>query len=444
MSGYALIRRLISLGQGKLRLLHAEETRASGPIILVATPMNGVAAAGWRQALVLVRALDRPVTCLIETGQVKGFLASQLCRTLRMIPYEPTKEGIVAGLKAARERLEQGEAVAILTSESARKSGEPPTAAQMAATLGLSTMQRFAGRVRVSFLPVHILLPIEGSRRRETLLYFGAPRLLDAASLPAERGPATREITVELERALRENPFCLPPKDVEVFLKDLEQLFRSALEEDWSGRTNWKQTLDGFALSRFVADWIEQLDAADPGRLIAWRHALEMYREGHRQWSLRQAEVGAAGEWFHFKLARTWYGLESIVGAPIAFYGLLNHLVAGAALLASGLLKKKSKRDRRAAWAQRALVVLGCYVLQILLCAHWLGRAAAGYYVLTLPTSGAFAWHYRWLLRARTRLLLLSLRLPARAAAIRERRRKLIDDLNAARDRYAATLGVAQ
>jgi len=440
-SGYFIARRVVrawlSWIHGKIRLLRSEAMPASGPVILVAS-----GPAGLRQALVLVAALERPVSCLIEIGQLRGLLAGWVSRKLGMIPSEPTKDGRVAALRAARARLEQGEAVAILAGESTRRPGEPAMGAQMAATLAMSTTPRLAGKP-VTFLPAHILLPIAGSPRREVLICLAAPHLLDVASLPAERGPATRQIAVELSRALRENPFCLPPQDVEIVLKDLEQVLRSELEEDWAGRADWKQKVDGFELSRFVADWLEQLGAADPGRLIAWRHELNTHREELRRWSLHQAEVEAAGPWFRSPLARAWYGLESLAGFPVALYGLLNHLLAGAVLFAGGLLKKQSPRDRRVEWALRAVLVLGCYLVQVLLCAHSWGRAMAGYYALTLPVSGAFLWHYRWLLRARTRLLLLSLRLPGRAAALRDRRRKLIAELNAARDRYAATLGVA-
>jgi hypothetical protein len=440
-SDYFLARRLVrawlSWVHGKIRLLRPEAMPASGPVILVASGPGGL-----RQALLLAAALERPVDCLVEGGQLGGLLARFVDRRLRMIPYEPTKEGRVAGLKAARERLESGDAVAILCGESSRKAGEPSTGAQMAATLALSATQRLAGKP-LTLLPTHILRPIARSPRREALVCLGAPHLLDVASLPAERGPATRDIAAELSAALRENPFCLPPQDVEVVLKDLEQVLRSELEEDWAGRADWKQKLDGFELSRFVADWLEQVGATDPGRLIALRHELDTYREERRRWALAQAEVESA-EWLsRSSLARAWYGLESLVGFPLAFYGLLNHLSAGAVLFASGLLKTRSQRDRRVEWAVRAAVVLGCYLVQVLLCAHWWGRAVAGYYALTLPVSAAILWRYRWLLRARTRLLLLSWRLPARAAALRDRRHRLIAELNAARDRYAATLGVA-
>ena len=434
-SGYSFAHRLVrawlSWIHGKVRLLHSEAMPASGPVILVAS-----GPAGLRQALLLATAFERPVSCLVEGGQPGGFLAGLVGRKLEMIPYEPSHEGRVAGLKAARERLEQGEAVAILCGEATHKPGEPSTAAQMAAALALGATPRLAGKP-LTFLPTHILLPIARSPRREVLICLGAPHVLDAASLPAERGPATRQIAAELETALGENPFRLPPKDVEVFLSDLEQLLRSELEEDWAGRADWKQKLDGFEMSRFLADWLEQLAATDPGRLIALRHELDTYREERRRWSLRQAEVEGAGEWFRSPLARGWFWLESVIGLPVALYGLLNHLAAGAVLFASGLLKKESKRDRRVEWALRAAVILGCYLAQLLLCAHWLGRATAGYYALTLPVSGAFLWRYRWLLGVRTRLLLLTMRLPARAAAIAERRQRFIAELNAARDRYA-------
>jgi len=115
-----------------------------------------------------------------------------------------------------------------------------------------------------------------------------------------------------------------------------------------------------------------------------------------------------------------------------------------AALSWWGLLRKIGDKDPGQAWLLRALVVLGCYIVQVALCAKWWGRAAAGYYTLTLPVSGAFLWRYHWVLKARTRLLYLALRLPRQAEKLRRMRRAFLDELNRVRDAYVEALGVAR
>jgi hypothetical protein len=137
-----------------------------------------------------------------------------------------------------------------------------------------------------------------------------------------------------------------------------------------------------------------------------------------------------------------WCWIESVVGLPVAAYGLINHLLAWALLFWRGLLKKGSEPDEHRQWLIRTLMVLGCYVAQVMLCAHWLGRATAGYYVLTLPLSGAYMWRYWSLLRNRTRLLFLSARLPAEGAKLRWMREKLLEEINSERDAYAEALGI--
>lgn len=92
-------------------------------------------------------------------------------------------------------------------------------------------------------------------------------------------------------------------------------------------------------------------------------------------------------------------------------------------------------------WFLRGLVVVGCYAAQIAICAFVFGRATAGYYALTLPLVGGYLWRYRWLVRARTRLLLLRARLPRRAEQLRELRKQLVAEINESRDAYAETVG---
>jgi len=106
------------------------------------------------------------------------------------------------------------------------------------------------------------------------------------------------------------------------------------------------------------------------------------------------------------------------------------------------LLKKRSEASRTD-WLWRALVVLGCYAGQVLLCASLWDRAAAGYYLPSLPLAGAYLCRYRCLLRQRTRRAFEALRSPVQAATLRRRRKALVEQLNRSLEVHADALGVA-
>jgi 1-acyl-sn-glycerol-3-phosphate acyltransferase len=437
--GYRFVRGLIRLWFGfffrKIRLLRGGAVPASGAVMLVVSHP-----ASFLDALILVAALERQVRCLLNKDLLRGYLRSRLARCLGMILYEPEGAARVATLWGAREALGRREAVVVFAEQQAAKSGKSSPVGQAAATLAVEAESQHAGQLHLTVFPVHMYLPVGRSQSSELVIYVSSPlspkEFLSAGDLPARR------FAMELEEALQESAFRLQPGDIRQFLVDLEEVLRTDLEEEWAAQPHSKQKAEGFTLSEFIVGWMEQLNFLNPGRLVALRDGLDAYREERRRWALRQAEVESGGAWLQSAALCIWYWLESLVGLPIAVYGLANHLLVWVLLFWGGLLKRETERDRTLEWLLRAGVVLGCYAAQILLCAHWLGRATAGYYALTLPLSGAFLWRYEWLLRARTRLLILAARLRRQGERLRRQRRRFVEELNTARDAYAETLGI--
>jgi 1-acyl-sn-glycerol-3-phosphate acyltransferase len=439
--GYRFFRGLMRLWFGfffrKIRLLRGEAVPASGAVLLVVSHP-----ASFLDALILVAALERQVRCLLNKSLLRGYLRTRLVRWLGMIPYEPEGTARAGALRGAREALGRREAVVVFAEHQTAKSAESSPLGQAAATLAVEAESQHASQLHLSVFPVHMYLPVGRSQSSELLIYVNSPLSpkeflsVGTGDLPARRFAAA------LEEALEQNAFRFQPGDLRQFLADLEEVLRADLEEEWAARPHSRQKAEGFTLSEFIVGWMQQLNFLNPGRLVALRDDLDAYREERRRWALRQAEVESGGAWLQSPVLCAWYWLESLVGLPIAVYGLANHLLVWVLLFWGGLLRRESGRDRTLEWLLRAGVVLGCYAAQILLCAHWLGRATAGYYALTLPLSGAFLWHYEWLLRARTRLLILAARLPRQAAKLRRQRRRFAEELNTARDAYAAALGI--
>jgi hypothetical protein len=282
----------------------------------------------------------------------------------------------------------------------------------------------------VAVHPVHLCLPEAAAGSREILIYVDSVVMRPEALFLAAPSVGTSALATALEARFRENPFQLRPADVEYFLTDLEEVLRTGLQEDWASRPDWKQDAEGFGLSRLVTGWANQTNFLHPDQLIALRRSLDDYRHLRRQCARRELEIAGGGSPLSSVWRRALLWLETLLGLPVALYGLLNHLAIGLALWRAGSLRRRSSRTPAAEWTVRAAVTLGFYALQILLVAHWRGRAAAGYYAPTLPVSGFYLWRYARLVRPQARLLLVSLTLPSLTRRIQRLQYALLAELD--------------
>lgn len=438
LEGHGLLGRLVRLGltlfYPRIRLLHAEASPdAAATLLAVGHPPS------FRAALILATTLEAPVRCLVPGRLLPGGLRRLLASRLGMIAY--SAEDFEAALESCREALGRNETVAIFAEPRQTEPGEAGPLGPTAANLALKAEPRHAAGLRV--FPVHVFSPVP--QPAEFLVYFDHP--IDCRKFAGREAgvspEAARALAARIETACQENAFRLEPRSLEPFLSDLEEVLRSDLKDVWASRPNWKQTVVGFELSRFVAEWTAEINYLDPGRLVALRRAVDEYRQGRRLRSLRQFHVEAGGKWLSSRWGLVCIWAETVAGFPVALYGLANHLLASALLSRFGLLKKRTGASKTN-WLLRALVVLGCYTGQVLLCAYLAGRAMAGYYLPSLPLSGAYLWRYRCLLRQRTRRAFAALRLPAQAATLRRRRKELVEQLNRWLEMRAETLGVAR
>jgi hypothetical protein len=206
-------------------------------------------------------------------------------------------------------------------------------------------------------------------------------------------------VNAALREACGRAVFALENGAFAEFLLDLEHALKERLQEQWQGRPAWTQKVDGFRLSSCAAESLRRLNRDAPGSLVALRQLCESTNETRRQRSLADLRAALGGKRLSFsKRFLGW--MESIVGLSLACYGLLNHLTAAFVLYVTGLMKR-GWETKPETWVARGVLVLGCYGAQIAVVGHILGRAAGGYYALTLPVSGAYLIRYGWLLRRR-------------------------------------------
>lgn len=418
----AIIRFGVWLFFPKLRLVHQEKLDQPRPTILLVTHQKSLAF-----ALLLVAAADRQIHCLLPSGQMHGIFRKLAGRVLGMQTYDSLSEEQDSLLNPCLSILIDQGVIALFTERLPWNDGQRAPVADFAARLSLATTLPGQGVIQPILCPVHWFLRTE-RRGSEPLICIGGP-IQAQPFLPRvgeDVAEACRHLAETVENAMDANVFALTAPEAELFGRELEGLSREHLEEQWSRRPDWKQQVEDLRLSSFVKTWIKEQNRTDPAHLVELRESLKDYRRAHRQCSLGEDVIETSGSWqaSAFRLAAAW--VETVLGFPVALYGLLNHIPAGVVLSVSGLLKNSPKRDPKVEWLLRIFIVLSFYTAQVYLVHSLWGRATAGYYTLTLPVSGAYLWRYRWLGRHRTRVLVLKALLPARTARLLRRREKIL------------------
>ncbi len=428
-----LVRAWFALTRRKIRVLRAGEIAVDGPAVFAVSHP-----AGFIHALVLSLAFERPVHCLLPKNLARGPLARFLARHMGMVLYDEESPASDEKWQEVYDVLASGEALVVFADQNAVGQIAPASAA--ASLLGRAEAQLPDSSIAV--YPVHLFLPDSTSQSREILIYIDSAVSRPAGHAPSERGEMTGWERA-LEARFQENAFQLRPSDLEYFLSDLEEVLRTSLQEEWASRADWKQDTDGFVLSRLAAEWVKQMNYLHPSRLVGLRKSLDDYRALQKQCALRELEVEGGDSPLGTGGWRVLLWFETILGFPIALYGLVNHCVILLVLFLAGTFKRNSSRPASTNWIIRGVVTLVFYILQTFLVAHKWGRAAAGYYAPSLPISGGYLWRYAGLVRPQARLLLISLTIPALKRKIQRLRQALLRDLDHALESIEEKAGVA-
>ncbi len=421
------IRSWLALTGREVRLLQAGDVTTERPALFAIShpPV-------FLHALVLTTAIDPPIRCLLPSNLARGPLGQFIARCMGIILYEGDQPNSEAILQEAIEVLAGGGGLAVFADPTANESPEPGALTSTAAMLAWRSEAEHPGQ-RLAVHPVHLFLPESAMQSREILIYVDSPLAVpEGESTPPSSGGEMQSFAETLESRFRENAFQLRPADLEYFLTDLEDILRTDLQEDWASRPEWKQDTDGFVLSRLLMDWAKQTNYLDPGRLVALRQSVEDYRRVERRCALRELQVHETGSLADPGWRRVLYWLEALLGLPLALYGLVNHLVIGLVLFLAGSFKPNNSRARSKEWTLRGALILGIYIIQIYLVAHWLGRAAAGYYAPSLPVAGAYLWRYWRLVRPQIGLLFISLTIPRLTRKVKRLRHDLLEGVDRA------------
>ncbi len=418
--GYRLLRSLVRLRLyfRSVRLLEAERLSQTRAAILTVNSAESLAT-----ALALTAALEPPLLWMFgreATESAGGRLAARLLGAVTL--SEATDSARV--FEQISDALRTGRRVALFATLPATSEA---LGASLPVKLSIGLGQQWTEPAELAVFPVDVFAPPPRFRKWETLIAVGSAIYPAEHLHRAEGNPATAagSLSAALKNAYELNAFRLFPSQLDALRSGLEDLLRADLRDEWAGRPDGRQRWEDFELSRFLRGWIEQTNARDPARLVALSESVARYRRARRQWSERRFAVESAGDWIASPLGQVAAGAETLAGLPVALYGWLNHWSALLGLRALRRSRKPENPDPPVEWTYRGMVVLAAYAAQIVLCDRWLGRAAAGYYALTLPVSGAYLWRYVRLWQSRTRRLLFKLWIPTGARRLHDRRRRL-------------------
>lgn len=379
----------VELSGRRVRLLGADRIPQTAAIFVVCRP------ARLLDALILMAVCEGPIRCVVPHGLLRGF-GRILGWGAGVVNYQEEGAGRQAALRACSEAVGAGEAVAVFAESGA--ADVPAHDVDLTPSIALEAWASVFPEQDPVILPVHTFWP--AGRGDEILVHIGDPLNPDY-----DGGSASQEGEESaLSAACLRNVFALDQDAFERLLRDVQEALLSRLKEEWDRRPGWKQKTEGFRLSAVAAGQLRRLNQIRPEDLAGLRSQFDTCRELRRRWSLTRmrADLGRQ-QLSSAQRALAW--IETVVGLPLALWGVVNHATIALLLYALGLTQNVWQ-FHAGRWLARALVVLGCYAGLTALVGHLMGRAAAGYYAVMLPVSGVYLWRYAWLLRQRTRVLL--------------------------------------
>jgi hypothetical protein len=378
--------------------------------------------------MLLTAAFDEPLLWVLNPARTptlrSRFAAHLLGALTRSDPAEDAQ-----ALEQISDGLRTGKLVGLYSDVAARPDAR---AVSPSVKLLIALGERWTDPGELVALPVDVFSPPKPFAQWETLIAVGEPIYPAEHLHRAEGNPqvAAESLHAALHAAFAQNAFSLFPSSIERLEAELEGLLRADLRVAWAGRPNWRQSPDDFELSHRVREWIGRANTFEPARLVALAEAAARYRRAHRRWAERSFAAQTAGPWIESPLGRSVAWVEALAGLPLALYGLLNHWIALLALGARDRLRHRETAKARIEWSIRGGVVLAVYAAEILVCNRFLGRAAAGYYALTLPVSGLYLWRYVRLWQSRTRRLFFKLTIPFAARRLQQMRQKVALELD--------------
>ena len=419
-----------------------EHVPSSGPVIFVANHPST-----FMDPIVVGVALKRKVFFIAKAEVFKGKLLQWLLPKFNMIPVyraqdDPTQmHKNKETFKKCFDHLAKGGCLLIFPegiSLTERKLKKIKTGAARIA-LGAEAEHDFKLGVKI----ISVGLNYSNPHKFQSNLFVNIDAPIHVAeyrdAYEKDAFETSTALTEEIRSRLEKQVVAIEDAELDGLVKDIEVIYKSKLMME-RGFVFQKQDQD-FLVTRDISERVHYFAEKEPGRLEAFRHEVNEYKEqlmqvGITDLSVRSLEKG--GSLFLRSLGALFY---FIIGLPVFIFGTINNYIPYR--LPYNIAKKLSSEPQ---YRGALMMVAGTFLFAI----SWLLQLWAVHhfthswpisfaYLFLLPLSGLFAfyyWRYFTNVRGRWKVLTLFLRESGLVASLIAQRKKIVDELEQGRKEF--------
>ncbi len=388
----ALMRWLLKLFYADIEVVGAEHVPASGPLIVAANHHNALV-----DGMILMAVMPRPMRMLGKAPLFRHPLIGPFLRLIDGLPVHRRQEAgndadparntdLFAATTAA---LAAGGAIAIFPEGTTQPEPALQPLRTGTARMLLDAENATAG-LHVTLLPVGLVFDRPGTfRSGRALVLIGEP--VATADLPAGTAPA-RALTDRLAEALRRLIIEADDRRTLRLLELVEALWREAEgtpPQEGAARVGWMQ--------RAMNTYRSLLERA-PGETAAFRRELEAFDAASQKAGLAAERLSRSYTFGTVARFGIGEGLSLLIGAPLAFCGIVLHILPYQLTAAAVRLIPHTEEEDATDKIAAGIVM---YPLSWL-AEGWIAYALGGKVALVvflaalLPTGFfALAWHER-------------------------------------------------
>jgi len=294
--------------------------------------------------------------------------------------------------------------------------------------------------------PVGLTYSAKGRYRSEVLVHFGEPFAVAEwlGRYRADRHDGVRALTAAIEQRIQDLILNLPSLDHQHIVASVKRLYLDRLR---AGNLIVTEPIppraEELLLSQAIAQALKHFETQQPDRLAVFVNDLMRYERRLWMLGLSDRTIEAFAESRSVSAPTTSQTIGLVLGAPIALYGWV-HRLAPVWFTEWAVEKFAPRQNLRAQIAHGSMIagLLGFGVMYAAASAimwYFAGWPVAVLYLLSLPLTGVFAYHY---LRAvyryagQIKAAGILLRLPLTRRNLARMRARLVAEIDAFRMDY--------
>jgi glycerol-3-phosphate O-acyltransferase / dihydroxyacetone phosphate acyltransferase len=398
-------------------------------------------------SLLAAYAINRRIHFLATARIFRNPILSAFLRNAGVIPVYRKQDDTshsdknVAMFQACYEILGRGGAIGIYPEGRTHAEPRVQKIKTGAARIALETENQFHPKVRL--VPIGLNFSARKSFRAEVFISIGEPIAVENYLSDYLRDPVetVEKLTAILQRALETEVLHVELPELDKLVQEIEEIYKGELIRDLvDSRGREDAALDEFRLSKKLVEGIQYFNRTNPELVRTIQQQVHAYQSRLRKLHLQDRTLQEIAQ--NQASYRSFVTQILLLGAGLipAAWGILNHFFPYQ--ISRWLSRRISKTETDYATVRilsGILLYSIFYTVQIYVVLRNWGWTAAFIYGVTLPMFGGFAYYYLEKykkFRGSLQLAFVFLTRKKLIGQLIERRRKLIQELDLAKDEY--------